>query len=116
MFGSFRKGLYLLPAAAIAVLLTTASPASAAGCGDRKDVRSSGAEAHWTVACGGGSIKVKGWVKDTDADNQCAQVMAFFPADNSWRSSRRACPKGKVREFTISGPGYATSVYLREIG
>jgi hypothetical protein len=102
MRGSVVKRLGLLPAVAIAAFLAAAPPASAAGCGERNDVHTSGGEAHWTLGCAGNGISVDGWVKDTDADGQCAEVNAFFPADGSWRSAK-ACPKGKVQKFTLSG-------------
>ncbi|MFN2494322.1 MAG: hypothetical protein ABR608_00205 [Pseudonocardiaceae bacterium] len=86
------------------------------GCGDTRNVYTSGAEAHWTINCGAGQVSVTGWVKDTDADGQCAQVYAHFPANNSWKYSAKACPKGTVKEFTLTGPGSSADVYLREIG
>ena len=86
------------------------------GCGETRDVRTSGAEAHWTINCGAGRVSVDGWVKDTDADGQCAQVYAYFPADGSTKYSAKACPEGDVKEFTLTGPGSSANVYLREIG
>jgi hypothetical protein len=90
--------------------------AAAATCGNTENVRTGGAEAHWTINCGGGGVSVDGWVKDTDADGQCAQVYAFFPADGSTQYSPRACPEGNVKHFNLRGPGGSANVRLREIG
>ncbi|WP_143261994.1 hypothetical protein [Allokutzneria sp. NRRL B-24872] len=43
-------------------------------CGDRGKIETSGALAHVTLSCHDGKITVQGWVKDTEADGQCAQV------------------------------------------
>ena len=89
---------------------------SMGGCGERRDVYTSGAEAHWTINCHPEGVSVVGWVKDTDADNQCAEVYAFFPADGQTRHSPRACPEGDVEPFDLRGPGSSANVYLREVG
>ncbi|WP_371558436.1 hypothetical protein OG416_35375 (plasmid) [Streptomyces longwoodensis] len=112
---------FLLPAAACGGLLaSTAPPASAAAqgsCGDTRDASTSGAQGHWTINCSStGTVSVTGWVKDTDADGQCAQVYAYFPATGSYQYSAKACPKGDVKYFTLNGSGTSANVYLREVG
>jgi hypothetical protein len=61
-------------------------------------------------------ITVDGWVKDTDADGQCAQVSAYFEASNETKFSARACPKGTVKNFHLTDPGSRVNVYLSEVG
>ena len=86
------------------------------GCGDVRDVYTSGAEAHWTIGCTSGQISVTGWLKDTDADGQCAQTYAYFPLYGSTQYSRKVCGKGNSEEFWFSDEGTSANVYLREIG
>ena len=59
------------------------------GCGNRGEIRTSGALAHVTLSCHDGKITVQGWVKDTARDGQCAQGY---------------------------GKGGSANLYLREIG
>ncbi len=110
----------LIPAAACGGLLVstagTASASALGGCGDTKDASTSGAEGHWTISCSGGKVSVTGWVKDKDADGQCAQVYAYFPASGKYKYSAKACPKGNVKNFTLTDKGSSANVYLREIG
>ncbi|CAM5330596.1 hypothetical protein SALBM135S_00019 [Streptomyces alboniger] len=85
-------------------------------CGDRKDVYTSGAEAHWTISCSSTSVYVRGWLKDTASDGQCAEVYAFFPRTGNTLYSPRACPKGEVQNINLGDSGNTANVYLREIG
>ncbi|MER5252291.1 MULTISPECIES: hypothetical protein [unclassified Streptomyces] len=86
------------------------------GCGDRKDVYTSGAEAHWTISCSSTSVYVRGWLKDTASDGQCAEVYAFFPKTGNTLYSPKACPKGEVQNINLGDLGNTANVYLREIG
>jgi hypothetical protein len=112
-----QRARVLVMALAVSMSVVALPGTALAGpCGDVQDVRTSGAEAHWAINCGGGGVAVVGWVKDTDADNQCAQVLAYFPADGSTKESPKACPKGNVKSFNLTGPGGSANVRLREIG
>ncbi|GAA0299422.1 hypothetical protein GCM10010302_42490 [Streptomyces polychromogenes] len=114
-------GAALAATVAAGVLIPTTASAAPTGvtgaCGTTNAAYTSGAEAHWTIQCSGGNVSVTGWVKDTDADGQCAQVYAYFPYTGNWKYSARACPKGDVKEFTLTDQGSTgANVYLREIG
>ncbi|CAM3348039.1 hypothetical protein [Stackebrandtia soli] len=69
-----------------------------------------GARAYWKAECDDGDIFVTGWVEDTSADGKCGQVEALI--NGLWERSRKACPKGEVETFTLSGDGYTAYVYL----
>ena len=96
-------------------LIFNASPALAIGCGQTQDVSTSGAKASWTPSCGSAGIRVEGWVKDTDADGQCAEVYAFWPVDSS-KESRQVCGKGNTSRFDWTHAGTTVEVRLREVG
>jgi len=85
--------------------------ASAASCGDVKDVYIRGGESHYSVDCFGHNSRVSGTVKDTRADKQCVQVRVVF-ADGA-KYSPRACPSGTVKHFDLSGSGNRPHVYTR---
>lgn len=94
-------------------LLAFPAPATAARCSNvPHDAHTSGGEAHWTVACSGGKVYVDGWVKDTDADGQCARVRAIVGSSGSHEV--KACPKNHVTSFHWSGRGNSADVYLFE--
>jgi hypothetical protein len=58
------------------------------------------------------SVRVDGWVRDTDADGKCAQVYGY-DSNGRYFESPRACPKGQTHEFHWqSGMVSDISVYL----
>lgn len=115
--GTSLAGLVL----ASSLLSVDSSPASAAGdrpaggCGQSYNPTIPGGEAHWDLSCGGGMITVSGWVRDTDADGQCAAVKATF-AGGQTEVSRRACPEGDRQTFSWTHPGAIADVYLYAFG
>jgi hypothetical protein len=88
--------------------------ANAAGC-ETRSIYVSGGEAHYTECQSGAERSITGWLKDTSADGQCAQVYAYNDGGTLYRSAK-ACPKGEVREFDWSTPTSDFRVYLRRIG
>ncbi|GAA3037645.1 hypothetical protein [Streptosporangium longisporum] len=83
------------------------------GCGQIRNVTTSGARAHWELSCDSGLITVSGWLQDTDADGQCAKVKAVF-ASGTTEFSSPACPDGVKKHFSWSHPGAIADVYLYE--
>ncbi|MFF3787974.1 hypothetical protein [Streptomyces sp. NPDC001933] len=98
--------------------VTTASAAGVAKsnnlqgvCGDDYDIETSGGRVVASLWCYDGKIYVDGWVKDTDADGQCAQVYGNV---GSTDFSSKACGNGTKKEFHYSGKGSTAHIYLRE--
>ncbi len=84
-----------------------------AGCGATKDPSVTGGKAAWTVLCNSnGTVTVDGWVKDTLADNRCAQVYGTFP-DGGTFNTESACGWGKKNDFKQVGKGNEANLYLR---
>ena len=62
------------------------------------------ATAFWRVHCNvspGNRTRVVGWVEDRKSDGLCARVKADIAG--VWYYSPRACPKGNVQNFTLTG-------------
>jgi hypothetical protein len=79
-------------------------------CGDVFDVYISGAEAHWTVTCSGGRVRMNGRVDDTRADGHCAEVKGVFSDHTSYA---RNCPAtNPPTYFDWTGPGNTVYGYL----
>ncbi|WP_331750101.1 MULTISPECIES: hypothetical protein [unclassified Streptomyces] len=80
-------------------------------CGDDYDIQTSGARATASLWCSDGKIYVDGWVKDTEADGQCAQVYGNVGSKDF---SSKVCGNGTDEEFHYSGKGSTAHIYLRE--
>ena len=80
------------------------------GCGQSMKPEISGGLAYWKASCDGNIMTVKGWVKDTADDDECARVKANL--GGIWHYSDRACPKGKIEWFTFKGPDKNAQIYL----
>lgn len=81
-------------------------------CEDDYDIETSGARAGASLWCHEGKIHIDGWVKDMEADGQCAEV--YGNVGNKKFDSPYACPKGDKKQFSYSGKGSTAYVYLRE--
>jgi hypothetical protein len=93
---------------------TTATNAiGAAACAGRH-VTVPGAEAHWTECKSNGWTTVSGWVKDTRADSRCGQVYAIF-TNGAYHQTKRACPKGNIKDFSWREHARDASIYLRTV-
>ncbi|RSM68202.1 hypothetical protein DL991_42295 [Amycolatopsis sp. WAC 01375] len=60
----------------------------------------------WTefwVSCSGNTVTIKGKVYDSASDNRCIVLKVYWPSENRWDSSRKACPKGTNQKFTFTG-------------
>jgi hypothetical protein len=96
----------LAPAAAATAAVPAAQHGSIhpkAGCGsvfDNVDV--DGGEAAWSIDCGGNTITISGWVRDTDADGKCAYIKAFASNGESRVPLATACRKGTTTRFSWS--------------
>jgi hypothetical protein len=106
-----RKTLTSVVSAALlagGLLVCAAGPASAAGCGDRRDAQIGGAAASWTLTCAksGRSVRVKGYVEDTRVDGKCAVVR--ITAGNGHKAPK-ACGAGKRTHFDYTFKGATTA-------
>ncbi|MFE7413967.1 hypothetical protein [Streptomyces laurentii] len=104
-----RKTLTSVVSAALlagGLLVATAGPASADGCGDRQDPKIDGAVASWTLTCGKGAMTMKGWVEDTRADGKCAVVR--ISSGNAYQAPK-ACGSGTRTPFTYTFKGQTTA-------
>lgn len=81
-------------------------------CEDDYDLETSGARAGASLWCDEGRIHIDGWVKDTAADGQCAEVNGRI--GNRVLDSPNACPKGEKKYFSYDGKGSTAEVRLRE--
>lgn len=90
-------------------------PATVLGtCGDTFSPSTSGAKAYWEVQCTSTSVRINGWVEDTEADGQCAKVKASWSSGQTYFSAA-ACPKGTRKYFTSPYYGGRTvNAYLYE--
>src|SRR5882757_6870822 len=95
---------------ALSGILATSSPSAQATedtvdgtCGNVFDVFIGGAEAHWTVTCAGGTVRMNGRVDDTRADGRCAEVKGVFSDHVNYA---RNCPAtSPPTYFDWTGPG-----------
>ncbi|WP_448071803.1 hypothetical protein [Georgenia yuyongxinii] len=103
--------------------LMVASPASAATstpqavtCGPYSTIQTSGGYARYRECYDGSTVRVNGWVTDTDADGQCARVYASYNIYQGIDYSANACPEGETEYFTFPWrAGTNAYVYLQEI-
>lgn len=94
----------------------SANTESTMACSGPTPIRTSGGYAQYTECKSGGYVKVRGYVEDTDADGQCAQVYADYSSGLTRDYSPRACPKGDRDNFEFpSRRADDAYVYLREI-
>jgi hypothetical protein len=83
-------------------------------CGDTFQPRVNGGEAGWTVICGGGMVRVDGWVKDTKADGKGAEVYGAW-GDGADFGTVRAAGSGKLVRIDKSHAGSVVNLWLRVI-
>ncbi|MEU3765741.1 hypothetical protein AB0E55_11845 [Amycolatopsis keratiniphila] len=60
----------------------------------------------WTefwATCSGNTVTIKGKVYDSAADNRCIVLKIYWPSENRWDTSRKACPKNTNQSFTFTG-------------
>jgi hypothetical protein len=79
-------------------------------CGDVFDVKIDGGEAHWTVNCFGGKVRMSGRVDDTRPDTYCAEVKGVF-SDHT-ETARNCGVFSDPTYFDWSGPGNTVDGYL----
>jgi hypothetical protein len=108
----------ILSALAVSGALVVGAPSAQATeyaingtCGDAPfDVYIVGAEAHWTVTCAGGRVRLNGRVDDTRADGRCAEVKGVFSDHVGYA---RNCPAtSPPTYFDWTGPGNTVYGYL----
>lgn len=56
-------------------------------------------------------ITVRGWVKDTAKNGQCAQMYGNAGTRNF--ESKKACPAGKTEDFSFTGKAKSAKIYIR---
>ncbi|MBM7774684.1 hypothetical protein JOD54_004888 [Actinokineospora baliensis] len=84
-------------------------------CGDKpKNPVTTGGEAAWTITCGGGKIRVQGWVKDTKADGKAAEVYGSW-GDGANFGTVHAAPAGTRVDFNKQHAGTSVYLYLRVV-
>ncbi|MFD8542642.1 hypothetical protein [Streptomyces sp. NPDC059649] len=99
--------------------LATGAPASAApqaSC-QSYSISTSGGYVHYNECNTGSGTTEQGYVRDMDADGQCAYVYTTLNGSGTIRDQAKACPKGTETYFSWNYPGYApvqVQVYLRE--
>jgi hypothetical protein len=93
-----------------------ASNASVMVCSGPIHLNTPGGHASYTECRSGGYVQVRGYVEDTDADGECAQVYANYSSGLETDYSPRACPKGDRKDFVFpSRQADDAYVYLREV-
>lgn len=107
------------------LLLATPATAQEAGagevitiqgtCGDKFSPSVRGGKAGWTITCGGGKVRVQGWVKDTKADGKAAEIYGTWGDGASFGKPVRAGGKGKRVNFDRGHKGSHVNLYLRVI-
>ncbi len=120
-------GMAALTGAVIGGALLSAAPSIAApaspdgvvviqgSCGETKAPSVGGGAAGWTITCGGGNVRVQGWVKDTDADGKAAEVYGTWGSDGASFGTVRAGGEGTRKNFDKSHRGTTVYLYLRVI-
>jgi hypothetical protein len=102
-------GVLAACAIAVAGLGSTAAAAETIGeghvvplgtCNNSYHPSTTGGEAAWNLVCAAGGVTMSGWVKDTKADGRCAYIKAFAGNGDSRVPLAKACPKGKVTQFS----------------
>jgi hypothetical protein len=120
--------MHILKKAAISTValggvLTTAPSAAAAApeeiviqgtCGQQFSPEVPGGAAGWTITCGGGTVRVQGWVRDTRADGRAAEVYGSW-GDGIAFPRVRASGFGNQVEFNNAHSGRVVNLYLRVI-
>ncbi|MFE9635794.1 hypothetical protein [Streptomyces sp. NPDC006463] len=87
-------------ALAAGLVIATGAPASADRCPSSRSPKIDGAQAHWTLACDTGDVKIYGWVDDTRRDGKCA-VVRIRPAAGEAREFQ-ACGSGTRETFSVT--------------
>ncbi|MFC7308872.1 hypothetical protein ACFQVC_32240 [Streptomyces monticola] len=99
--------------------LATVAPASAApqaSC-QAYNISTSGGYVRYNECNTGSGTTVDGFVRDMDADGQCAYAYTTLNGSGPIRNQAKACPKGTETYFHWSYPGYVPAqvqVYLKE--
>jgi hypothetical protein len=83
-------------------------------CGDTYSPSVRGGAAGWTITCGGGKVRVQGWVKDTREDGKAAEVYGSWE-DNRDFGTVRAGGSGTKKNFNKSHAGSHVYLYLRVV-
>jgi hypothetical protein len=91
-----------------------AEPIRTQACDPPVEATVPGGYAAWTECHSGGETRVEGWVKDTRADNDCAQVYAIFTPGNQYRS-KKVCWWGSTETFNWNERASNAEVFLRVI-
>lgn len=83
-------------------------------CGEKRQPSVNGGEAGWTIICGGGTVRVDGWVKDTKADGKGAEVYGSW-GDGTNFGTVRAAGKNTLVRIDKSHAGSVVNLWLRVI-
>lgn len=83
-------------------------------CGQKFQPRVNGGEAAWTIICGGGNVRVDGWVKDTKADGKGAEVYGSW-GDGANFGTVRAGGSGTLVRIDKSHAGSVVNLWLRVV-
>ncbi|MFF0296795.1 hypothetical protein ACFYST_22755 [Kitasatospora sp. NPDC004614] len=86
------------------VLTVGIGPASAAAvCGPNKPVTIPGGKSSYSVGCGATVTHVSGWLEDTSADGKCVQIKIWWPGNQVYTYTPKACPSGTRVYFDHNG-------------